>query len=86
MWFGFVCVLRTVKPTFVQINFQVSVGLEILLKIHHCHPVEVQQGIELSLKLIFEAGHLVEGFLVFLPLHTCSVAQSYPTLCDPHEL
>ena len=29
--------------------------------------------------------HLVEEFLVFLPLYTCSVAQSYPTLCDPMD-
>ena len=66
---GFVlcCVLRTVKSPFEQINFQVPVRLEILLKTHHCHLVEVRQRTELCLKSVFNAGQLAEGFPAFLP-------------------
>lgn len=72
MRFWFVSfVLRTVKSPVEHIHFKGPVcGLEILLKTHHCHPVEVWQRTKLCLKSIFNAGHLVEGFLDFLPAKT----------------
>lgn len=52
--------------------------LEILLRTHQCHPMEVGQRTAICLKSIFNVDSLLEGFLAFLPPKASSIIYPPP--------